>query len=924
MVLLKTNSLNSMKQNLWLWIFLLCASPAFAQTADVKGRVVDAISESPLAGVLVILRDNNQTSYTDENGAFLFRGMKSGEEVISISGANISSIDRSIVIPQSGTYDLGDITIAARPESNFQMTLTLDDIERAIGDDEAGLSQDVSAMVIFSNDIFLSNAGYQFSQFRYRVRGYESRFEERYINGVNFNDQVRGMFNYSSIGALNDMTRNGDATNYFGPSTYSFGSIGGSENINMRAGNYTRGGKATFSLTNRNYYTRGMLSYSTGMQDNGWAVSASIGGRYSNEGNIDGVFYRNISYALGIEKEVNNHRISFMTFGSPVERGQQGASFQEVYDLVDNNLYNPNWGYQNGKKRNSRVVKSYDPTGILSHIWKINDVTTLTSGLGVHYNRYGGSALNWYNGPDPRPDYYRYLPSYNRDNQTAFDYYTYLWKSPNRNENISQLNWDKMWEVNRLNNQEGNGSAIYMVEDRRKDLFEAAFNSTLNTELSKNVKLTAGIGLKNSLAKQFKTVDDLLGAQYVLDVDKFAERDFPGDRETIQNDLERPDRKVYKDDVFGYDFRYHVNSADIWFQQEHSYRYFDFYFGSKLKYTEFQREGKMRNGRYPDNSLGKGKKHRFTDYALKGGLTYKISGRHFLTGNMSYQTMAPLVDNFYISPRITDAAPENGKSMRVFSADINYVFSLPSITGRVSLFNTNFYDDMMKKSYYHDSEKTFVNHQLSNVDKVHRGIELGLNYKLNDTWNFDLIGSTAEYYYDNNPDGVISYENGKVSDMAETVYMKDYYVGGTPQTMGTLGINFFKNYWFLNLNINGFGRNYVEISPLRRLASNYVGVVPPGTGGFDENLYNAYRTLTHQEKFDGGCTLDFGIGKIWYLPNRNSVNFNLTINNILNKKDIRTGGYEQGRINTDYPDRFASKYFYMQGINGFFNMSYRF
>lgn len=910
-----------MKQKLWLWIFLFFSFPALAQTVDVRGRVVDANYENPIAGVLVILRGNNQTTYTDDNGQFLFRDVEGGEDVLVFNAADINSMEKTVIIPITGTLDVGDIRITRRSMmDNFQLTATIDEVQRAIEDDDAGLSQDVSAMVIFSNDIFLKNAGFQFSQFRYRIRGYQNRFEERYINGVNFNDQIRGVFNYASIGALNDMTRNGDAVNYFAPSAYSFGSIGGSENINMRAGNYTRGGKATISLTNRNYYARTMVSYSTGMQDNGWAVSASIGGRYSNEGHIEGVFYRNISYAFGLEKEIDNHRISFMTFGSPVERGQQGSSVQEVYDLVDNNLYNPNWGYQNGKKRNARVVKSYDPTGILSHIWKINEYTTLTSGVGMHYSRYGGTALNWYNGPDPRPDYYRYLPSYHSENQTAFDYYTYLWK----NDDISQVNWDKMWEANYINNFEGNGSAIYMVEERRRDLFETALNSTLNTQLSQRVKLTAGIGLKNSLSKQFKTVDDLLGAQYLLDTDKFAERDFPGDKQTIQNDLERPNRRVYKGDIFGYDFRFRVNSADIWFQQEHSYRYIDFYFGSKLKYSEFQREGKMRNGRYPDSSFGKGKMHRFTDYALKTGLTYKISGRHFITGNISYQTVAPLVDNVYISPRITDQTPENIQSMQVFSSDLNYVFSLPNLAGRISIFNTNFYDDMMRFSYYHDSERTFVNHQLLGVNKIHRGIELGVNYKLNDTWNFDLIGSTGEYYYSNNPEGVISYENGRESGKTETVYLTNYYLGGTPQTIGTFGINFFRNYWFLNLNINGFAGNYVEISPLRRIASNYTGIVPPEANGFDEDLYNAYRILTDQEKFDGGYTLDVGIGKIWYLANRKSVNFNLTVNNILNRRDIRTGGYEQARINLNYPERFASKYYYMQGINFFFNMSYRF
>lgn len=916
-----------MKHRLWLWLLSVCMIPAaFSQTGtEVSGRVSDFLTGQPFSGATVWLRLNNRTTRSDDNGAFTLRNLNGGEDVLVIRHDNIVSVEIPVNIPEQGELNVGEVRVNLK-QSQDRPTVGVIGESLLLADESEGLSQDVSAMVIFSNDVFLRNAGYQFSQFRFRIRGYESRFEERYINGVSFNDQIRGVFNYASIGALNDVTRNGDAINYFAPSLFSFGSIGGSENINMRAGNYQRGGKVTLSLTNRNYYARAMATYSTGMQDNGWAVTASAGARYSHEGHIEGVFYRNLSYAVSVEKrwDNNRHSLSFVTFGSPVERGQQGASYQEVYDLRRNNLYNPHWGYQNGKKRNSRVVKAFDPTAILSHTWKIDENSTLITGVGSHYSRYGGSALNWYNGPDPRPDYYRYLPSYNSENDEAFTYYTYLWRKSCGKDNIHQLNWDKMWEINKLNNSEGNGSAIYMVEERRRDLFELALNSTFNHRMSERVKLTAGIGLKHSLSKQFKTVDDLLGAQYLLDIDKFAERDFPGDNTTIQNDLEKPDRKVYEGDVFGYNFRYRVNSADIWFQQEHDYRHWDIYYGANLKYSGIEREGLMRNGRYPENSFGKGCRHGFVDYAMKAGLTYKFTGRHFLTGNVIYQTVAPIADNVYISPRIADKTVGNLKSMGILSFDANYIFSMPSLSGRITVFNTDFHDDIFRISYYHDSERTFVNHSLSGVGKTHRGVELGINYKLNNNWNFDLIGTAGEYFYTNNPTGVISYENGKGADKPETVYMKNAKIGGVPQTMGTLGINFFRNYWFLSLNVNGFARNYVEIAPLRRLASNYTGVMPPETAGFDEALYDAYRKLTSQEQFDGGVTLDASIGKIWYLRNRNSVNFNLSVNNLLNKENVRTGGYEQGRINLSYPDRFASKYYYMQGINGFLNMSYRF
>jgi DNA repair exonuclease SbcCD ATPase subunit len=43
--------------------------------------------------------------------------------------------------------------------------------------------------------------------------------------------------------------------------------------------------------------------------------------------------------------------------------------------------------------------------------------------------------------------------------------------------------------------------------------------------------------MRSSLSRQFKTVNDLLGASYVWDYDKYAEQDFHGDQSRKQNDL---------------------------------------------------------------------------------------------------------------------------------------------------------------------------------------------------------------------------------------------------------------------------------------------------------------------------------------------------------------------------------------------------
>ncbi len=905
-----------MKQKLLFFMAFFLPCLAFAQNGlRVKGNVIGAVSSEPVPGVIVSVTDSDIQTTTNADGTFILRGLKPGRYVLHLNSVMITPKNVTIEVENLGDTELDPIRVT---ELNANEDVSMIGIIDAgmVDDDVESASQDVSSTVILSNDIFLNRTAYQLSPGRFSPRGYGSTKELKYINGVEFNDQNRGVFNYSSVGALNDMTRNGDVSNFTAPSRFTFGALGGAENINMRASNYTPGSKLTLSYTNRNYYLRGMYTYSTGLNDNGWALTASVGGRYSHEGNIDGTFYNNVSLAFSAEKQWQGgkHSLSMVAFVSPVQRGQQGSSYREVYELTGNYLYNPNWGYQNGKKRNAKVVTAFDPTAIISHIWKINDNMTLTTGVGAHYQRYGNTALNWYNGPDPRPDYYRYLPSY-FESESIKDMYRGLWSSGNTS--FTQLNWDNMYLANANNLRAGNGAAIYMVEERRSDLLETTFNSTLNARFSRHLNLTAGVGARFTQSRQFKTVDDLMGAQYVLDIDKFSEQDFSGDHDKIQNDLNRPDRKVYEGGIFGYNFNLNIYSVNAWVVNQYTSRHWDYYYGMKLTHTNFQRDGKMKNGRYPDDSYGKGANHTFTDIMLKGGLTYKFNGRHMLTANVSYGSEAPLPYDAYVSPRITDRTISEIKSGRVFSADLNYIFSLPRFAGRIGVFQTNFYDQMERSSYYDGIEGTFINHVIYGVNRIHRGFEVGATYKLDDHWSFDLAGTVGEYYYSNNPNGIKHSENGKLVEQ-EKVYMKNVYVGGVPQIAGTFGVRYFIDYWFLGANVNWFARNYIEAAPLRRVASTYEEVTPYN------DLYEAYKKLTTQERFPSAYTIDLSVGKIFYLRNRQSINFNLSVNNLLNKKDICTGGYEQGRSDIDYPERFGGKYYYMQGINCFLNVSYRF
>ena len=111
----------------------------------------------------------------------------------------------------------------------------------------------------------------------------------------------------------------------------------------MRASEYRKGGKVSYASSNRSYTGRVMASYSTGLNEKGWAFSFLTSRRYANEGYNDGSLYDSNSFFAAVEKKINNnHSLNFTTFYTPNRRGKSSPNTQEVYTLK-NTKYNSYW-----------------------------------------------------------------------------------------------------------------------------------------------------------------------------------------------------------------------------------------------------------------------------------------------------------------------------------------------------------------------------------------------------------------------------------------------------------------------------------------------------------------------------------------------------------------------------------------------------
>ena len=189
-------------------------------------------------------------------------------------------------------------------------------------------------------------------------------------------------------------------------SDVALGGYNGVTNVFGTADEVRKGIRGSILTNSSLYRLRVMASYATGYMDNGWAFAANVSARLGGNDWIKGVYYRSFAYYLAADKVLNKqHTLHFAFFGTPGERGAQMASTQEVYDLMYDNMYNANWGYQNGRVRNARVRKTHEPVTYLKWDFKPSDTFQVNTTLLFRFGKNGYTALDWYNAQDARPDY---------------------------------------------------------------------------------------------------------------------------------------------------------------------------------------------------------------------------------------------------------------------------------------------------------------------------------------------------------------------------------------------------------------------------------------------------------------------------------------------------------------------------------------
>lgn len=670
-----------------------------------------------------------------------------------------------------------------------------------------------------------------------------------------------------------------------------------------------------------------MTTYNSGVQKNGLAYMFSASRRWAKEGYMDGTLYDAYSIYGALEYQFDKkNSVSLTAFMASNRRGRSSAVTEEVFSLVGK-TYNPYWGIQNDKIRNSRERKISEPILLLNYFHE-SEALSLTTGIAFQTGTYGRSRLGYYNAPNPDPTYYRYLPSFYINSPIGANFVS----ANNAKESFlesPQLNWDNIYRANSSLSQ--NSKAAYVLYDDTVDDTQLTARLNGNWKVSDKVKVDFGATYRNLISENYAKINDLLGAEYHEDIDTFSDT-----KNDVQGDLNKIEGAT-----FNYNYELSAKQIDAFAQLNLDFNQWKGFVAAEYSSITYQRNGLFENERFPERSFGKSEKIPFSNFGVKGGLTFKVTGRHWITSNAAYLNKAPVMQNVFVNPRESNSVVPNLQSETISSIDLNYFLRMSKLTGRISGFYTRFQNVTDINFFFVDAGvgSDFVQEVLTDLDKLHMGTELGLEYQLSASVKVSAVASVGKYLYASDPLVTINFDTADAEEELIDISgskelgpaaIKGYKLAQGPQKALAFGIEYRDpKYWWIGMTTNYLANNYANISTITRTRSFYLD---PETGeNFPDATDENVAALLAQKPLDNFYLLNMVGGKSW-LKKGKYIGVFASVNNLFNTV-FRTGGYEQSRNgnfgqlqqdNLSGSPSFAPKYWYGYGRTYFLNIAISF
>ncbi|RKE03321.1 TonB-dependent receptor [Marinifilum flexuosum] len=739
---------NAMRSILTMAAVLMLSVAAIAQTT-VKGVVVDGGSGESLPGASIVVPGTTSGTVSGFDGSFALQ-VPQGTSKIVVSF--VGFLDKEIAL--SGAQDLGtiklesdavglnEVSVMASIVTDRQTPVSVSTISTELIENKLG-TQEFPEILKSTPSIYTSKEGGGFGDASVYVRGFDSNNVGVLINGIPVNDMESGKVYWSNWAGLSDVTRTMQVQRGLGASKLGLSSVGGTINVLLKSSDAKKGGVVKTSVANDGRKKQ-LFSVSTGLMDNGWAVTL-LGSHTYGSMWAKGTEFDAWAYYANISKKINEkHSLAFMITGAPQWHNQRGNkhTIQQYRDHKDEFKYNSDYGIRDGKEYGGAYGYNYyhKPQAQLNHYWNIDDKTNLTTSLYASIGSGGGRRVD---GAQKK-----WLGV---DRYTGADY------DETMRTGDGLLDFDGVAARN----------ATYVAEGSQAIIGNSVNNHTWVGLLStftkdiENIKLTAGFDGRYYKGEHYKEIDDLLGGAFFLDGHKNRD-DYTklkkGDKYSYYNDGE-----VLYTGVFGQgeyvadDYSAFVSAAI----SRKAYKRVDYF-----NYLPGEQESDWED---------------FFPWNVKAGFNYKINSVHNVFVNGGYVQRSPYFRNVFLN--YTNEVNENVKYEKIITAELGYGYTSTNFDAKVTAYWTNWIDKGLVMSLQGQTAN------ITGLNQLHKGIEIEATYKPSKKLTVKGMLSVGDWVYEDDVNFSLYDDNNVLIDEFNA-YIKDVHVGNSAQLTGALEINY--------------------------------------------------------------------------------------------------------------------------------------
>jgi hypothetical protein len=438
-----------------------------------------------------------------------------------------------------------------------------------------------------------------------------------------------------------------------------------------------------------------------------------------------------------IDRQWNANHFGFTFLWNYVDQGKSATAVNEMFDLSKQRNYNPSWGWYHQQPYFPNTRQSNVPVISFRFQKKWKNTNTIDINNGFAFGKEAQSNLEWTNAADPRPDYYKYLPSFTLDTALSAKLYDWYQQHPAS----LQVQFDQLERVNKAS---ALNRSFYIVNQQNNAL-RMLHGSVMYSQLFKNrLKMQTGFQYTLDQIHYYNTIKDLLGGDFFYNYNGWM-----NDEDlalSFQFDIAAPNKKIKQGERWGADYTMRSFQFKPWVQFQQQGPVIEAAIAMGYGFEGLARIGNQQNGLYA-NSKGNTGFTVFSTADIKAQLLYKLSGRIYFKSILFAKWKAPQYKSVFIDPDIN--AFHSPYSIQAFNygADMSMYYRAPNFKTALSFYQQINNNETENRMFYHDAFALFVYGIIGNMHSAQNGVEFVAETSILQNIKCSYVATFSQSYF---------------------------------------------------------------------------------------------------------------------------------------------------------------------------------